>query len=99
MSAAHEPEIHPSTKEKAIETLSELADLFCKTHSHEITSSDLAPGETAEGYCMTIRCSENDIAWKVQMWKDCRLRAIIRCRKVPGLIGRSTHILFYYDAQ
>lgn len=99
MSTAYEPEIHPSTKEKATETLSELANLLCKTHSHEITSLDLASGETPEGYCMTIRCSENDIAWKVQMWKDCHLKAIIRCRKVPGLIGRSTHILFHYDAQ
>ncbi|KAG0138428.1 hypothetical protein HOY82DRAFT_596220 [Tuber indicum] len=64
------------TKENALEALSELVDLLCQTHHHELAITNPIPSESVEGYSVVIECCESGIVWTVQMWANCRFRRL-----------------------
>ncbi|CUS14527.1 unnamed protein product [Tuber aestivum] len=76
------PKPTASTRGKALEALSELVDLLCPNHPHELSITNPMPTESIEGYSVIVECCEEDIVWAVQMWENCSFRRIRRSMRV-----------------
>ncbi|CUS15422.1 unnamed protein product [Tuber aestivum] len=63
-------------------SLKEVADLLCPAHEHQVTAAYLPPGVNAAWYTLAVPCCENDIGWKLEMYSNCVLRTVMRCKMV-----------------
>ncbi|PUU80649.1 hypothetical protein B9Z19DRAFT_1123234 [Tuber borchii] len=82
MSANLIPKITNTAQEMALKALSELVDLLCPTHSHELSITHPISSDTLEGYSVMVECGEDDIVWAVQMWANHSFRRIRRSQRI-----------------
>ncbi|KAG0138608.1 hypothetical protein HOY82DRAFT_595801 [Tuber indicum] len=71
-----------TSQDAVLMRLKEAADVLCKDHIHFMAPLAINQGEIVDLYTMTIDCGEDDIVWAVEMWPNCRLKSIKRCKKV-----------------
>jgi len=67
---------------RVVYALTEVADLLCPYHSHEVTGKGLPLGVNLPWYTLTVPCCENDIAWEIEIFPTCTLRSVTRCKRV-----------------
>ncbi|KAG0138611.1 hypothetical protein HOY82DRAFT_595805 [Tuber indicum] len=69
-------------RNKIMVALKEVADVLCPHHVHRVSPELLPPGFNSPWYNLTIPCGKNDIAWKLEIYRDCKLKSVTRCKRV-----------------
>ncbi|KAG0637058.1 hypothetical protein HOY80DRAFT_1085856 [Tuber brumale] len=87
-------------RDKVTVALKGFADVLCPYHDHRVCAAHLPPGLNYRWYTLTVPCREKDIAWKMEIYPDCKLRSVARCKKVDLTISppdRPSRVVKFYQ--